>query len=164
MRDERGAGDAGDAGDVGGRWRRAGCGMTETEEFHGVGMGVTEYQELSEEELFWRLGESLLGSSPGFGFGPREDGDDQERFGREWFARQHGRLQRVVCGHPRVVPFLGTTGSDRVIDVLTLAEVLRGADIGPVDVVLVAVLVLRTGLGVLCDGDGDDEDGAGASM
>jgi hypothetical protein len=106
---------------------------------------LIEFQDKSDDELYALLGAELLGEA--LGLSP-EDEDEQRRFGKQWFADKHRELQRKICHHERVQPFLGTSGSDRVIDVAAIAELLTD-DLGPTSAI-VAVLVARIGLGAFC--------------
>ncbi|MES9536415.1 hypothetical protein AB0C21_04195 [Spirillospora sp. NPDC049024] len=108
-------------------------------------MDLVEYQGMSDDELYTLLGAELLGE--GVGLSP-EDEEEQRRFGKQWFTDKHRDLQRKICHHERIQPFLGTSGSDRVIDAAAIAELLTD-DFGPTSVI-VAVLIARIGLGAFC--------------
>jgi hypothetical protein len=112
---------------------------------------VKEYWDRSDDDLYELLGAALLGE--GRGLSPEEQ-DDQRRFGRQWFARQHDELQRRICRDKRVRQLIGTTASDRFIDAVTISEILSSHDDLGLNAALLAVLVARVGLGTFCANTG----------
>ncbi|MBQ0977848.1 MULTISPECIES: hypothetical protein [Micromonospora] len=111
-------------------------------------MTVEQYWTKTDDELYALLGAELLGE--GVGLSP-EDDESHRRFGKEWFSNKHRELQRKVCHDERIQPLLGTTGSDRLVDAITVAETLRLLDDASLPAIgLVAVLIARVGLGEFC--------------
>lgn len=108
---------------------------------------LTDYWNMDDDELYTRLGAALLGTR--LGVSP-EDHDRDRRFGKQWFERQIGELQRRICHDKRVKGLLGTTASDRFVDAATIAQLLSEHDDYAVNAPLIAVLVARLGLGTLC--------------
>lgn len=110
-------------------------------------MTVEQYWGKSDDELYALLGAELLGEGLGLS---DDDEDDCRRFGKEWFAKKHRELQRTICHHDRVRPFIGTTGSDRLLDAAAIYEALQHAGEDVTTAAVLAVLVARVGLGSFC--------------
>ena len=110
-------------------------------------MNVQDYWDFSNDDLYEMLGASLLGV--GIGISP-EDRDNHRRFGKQWFARQYGELQRRICDDKRVRELTGTTVSDRFVDAAAIVELLSQHDDYRANAALIAVLVARIGLGAFC--------------
>ncbi|GHA54272.1 hypothetical protein GCM10010372_63050 [Streptomyces tauricus] len=108
---------------------------------------VESYWDKTDDELYALLGAELLGE--GLGLSP-EDEEGQREFGREWFADKHAELQRRICHHEKVQPFLGTTSTDRLLDAITVQELIADFAGDAKTAVLIAVLVGRVGLGMFC--------------
>ena len=111
-------------------------------------MTVEQYWAKSDDELYTLLGGELLGD--GIGLSP-EDQEEHRRFGKEWFSAKHRELQRKICHDERIQPLLAPTGSDRLIDALTIYETLRQIwDASVPALGILAVLIARVGLGEFC--------------
>ncbi|MFD4671114.1 hypothetical protein ACFWNN_15365 [Lentzea sp. NPDC058450] len=110
-------------------------------------MDLRPYLEMTDDELYATLGASLLGS--GAGMSP-EDRDEAEDYGRTWFKARYAALQQQVCLHPKVKGLTGGSGSDRVVDAATIAELVQEAGGNPLHAAVIAVLVTRIGLGLFC--------------
>ncbi|MEI5101850.1 hypothetical protein RB200_29230 [Streptomyces sp. PmtG] len=110
-------------------------------------MSVEEYWSRSDDELYALLGAELLGVGPGLS--PADD-EDKRRFGQRWFANKHRELQSKICHHERAQAFIGTTGSDRLLDACAIQELLQQSIGDPTTSALIAVLVARVGLGTFC--------------
>lgn len=113
--------------------------------------GLADYIDLPDEELYGILGRQLLGGG-GLGVAPDDQGDDAARFGRTWFRGFHATLQEKVCGSPRIQPFLGSSGSDRLVDAATIYQLVQDLGDDSVNYFVVAVLIGRIGLGTFCAG------------
>ncbi|GGX25360.1 hypothetical protein GCM10010297_53190 [Streptomyces malachitofuscus] len=114
-------------------------------------MPVEQFLNKTDDALYELLGSSLLGHGLGVS---SEDPDHARRFGREWFDRQLPELRRRVCGHERLRGAHGASASDRAVDALALYEILGDFGGSPTHAALVAVLVVRIGVGTLCAGHG----------
>lgn len=110
-------------------------------------MDIQDYWDFSDDDLYKMLGASLLGV--GIGISP-EDQDNHRRFGKQWFARQYGELQRRICNDKRVRELTGTTVSDRFVDAAAVVELLGQHDDYAANAALIAVLVARIGLATFC--------------
>jgi len=105
------------------------------------------YLAKTDKELYELIGFELEGNA--LGFGPA----DRKRLGklwREWFEAKHRMLQAAVCHHERLQGFLGTSGSDRLVDAAAIFEVLQQIDHDLIAAPLLAVLIARVGLGEFC--------------
>lgn len=110
-------------------------------------MTVETYWEISDDELYEMLGAALLGEGPGVS---PDDKDSHRSFGRSWFANKKRDLQRIVCHAEVVQGLLGSSTSDRFIDAGAVYELLQGHGHDPVDAAILAVLIVRIGLGTFC--------------
>ncbi|SBV25565.1 hypothetical protein GA0070620_1042 [Micromonospora krabiensis] len=111
-------------------------------------MTVEQYWTKTDDELYALLGAELVGE--GIGLSP-EDDENHRRFGQEWFSSKHRELQRKICHDERIQPLLGTTGSDRLIDAITVYETLRLIEDASLSTIgMLAVLISRVGLGEFC--------------
>jgi hypothetical protein len=105
------------------------------------------YFEKSDDELFELIGEALEGDV--IGFGP-SDRRRLRKLGRSWFEEKRREMQATVCHHPRLQGFLGTSGSDRLVDAAAIYEVLQKIGDDLIAAPLLAVLIARVGLGEFC--------------
>ena len=106
---------------------------------------LQEYLAMDEEELLEELGESLLGTGPGFS---PSDFERSIRFAQAWLGDRREELRRQVCGE--VWPKLEKGGGfDAMTDAAAVADSLR-ALLGKPTAFIVAVILVRRGLGQLC--------------
>ncbi|MFD3874421.1 hypothetical protein [Streptomyces sp. NPDC058623] len=108
---------------------------------------VESYWNKTDEELYALLGAELLGD--GLGLSP-EDEESHRKFGKKWFTSKHDELQRRICHDEKAQSFLGTTSTDRVIDAVTVYELIGDFAGDAKTAALIAVLVGRVGLGTFC--------------
>jgi hypothetical protein len=111
---------------------------------------IKDYANHTDDDLYGLLGARLLGAA--LGMSPEEE-DDQQQFGRQWFARQYEELQRRICT-AGVLRTTGTNVSDRIVDAFAIQQILQEHEDYAVNAVLLAVLVSRIGLGTFCAGVG----------
>jgi hypothetical protein len=109
---------------------------------------VGEYWDKTDDELYERLGSSLLGT-PTAGISPDEQ-DRSRRYGKQWFGRQQSELKRRICNDKRVRELTGNTVSDRIVDAAAIADLLGQHNDYAMHAALIAVLVARIGLGTFC--------------
>jgi hypothetical protein len=90
-------------------------------------------------------------SAPAPGFGPA-DLERAARFAREWLDRRQGELREYVCGS--ALPALERDGGfDTLADVAVVADSIQ-ALLGRPTAFIVAVILVRRGLGRFCEGFG----------
>jgi hypothetical protein len=102
---------------------------------------------LDEDELLELLGDTLLGSSVGFG---SEDIERKLRFARSWLERKRDDFRSHLCDE--VFKKLQNRDTlDAVMDAAVVADALVSA-LGHQTANVVAVILLRRGLNELCSG------------
>ena len=111
--------------------------------------GARRYLAMDEEELLEELGKSLLGSSPGFG---PSDIERSIRFARGWLEERREELRNHVCGDVWLT-LEQDGGFDTMADVAVVADSLQ-ALFGKPTAFIVAVILIRRGLGRLCGQSG----------
>lgn len=107
---------------------------------------IRDYLQLDEESLFEELGAALLGTGPGFGPSDIERG---MRYAQSWLAQRADDMRREVCGEVWSKLEHGG-GFDTLTDAAIIADALE-AVFGRHTANVVAVILLRRGLGKLCD-------------
>lgn len=108
---------------------------------------LQKYLSLDEDELLEVLGDSLLGSSVGFG---SEDVERKLRFARSWLERKRGEFRSRICGEI-FAEIQSRETLDAVMDAAVVADALASV-LGHQTANVVAVILLRRGIGALCSG------------
>lgn len=101
---------------------------------------------LDDDALLEQLGRDLLGDGPGFG---PSDFERRIRFAQTWLSERQDELRRILCGDLRR-RLEDNGGLDLLQDAAAIADALASMH-GKPTANIVAVLVLRRGLGKLCD-------------
>ncbi len=108
---------------------------------------VNQYLYRTDDELFEELGAKLLGDGLGIG----SDNPEKFRtFGKNWFDGKRKEFQRQICNDTRVQSLIRSSNGDRLVEAVTLADLLSSIAGDTVHPALLAVLVTRVGLGVFC--------------
>lgn len=108
---------------------------------------LDDYLAKTDKEIYELIGIELEGAAIGFGPADRRR---LRKLGKEWFEEKQRMLQSAVCHHERLQGFLGTTGSDRLVDAAAIFEVLQQLGDDLIAAPLLAVLIARVGLGEFC--------------
>uniref|UniRef100_UPI003F49843C hypothetical protein n=1 Tax=Nonomuraea sp. CA-252377 TaxID=3240003 RepID=UPI003F49843C len=108
--------------------------------------------DLDDEDLYGRLGETLL--SEGRDFGSRDLAEFAE-FGRRWVNDRTQELRATICGRPEVAAIQDGPAGDLITEAATLTDVISALYGKPAAGIL-AVILLRRGLNVLCNSYGND--------
>jgi hypothetical protein len=107
---------------------------------------IRDYLQLDDENLLEELGAALLGTGPGFG---PSDIERKARYAQCWLAQRTDDFCRDVCGEVWARLEHGG-GFDTLTDAAIVADALQAA-FGRPTANIVAVILLRRGLGELCD-------------
>jgi hypothetical protein len=103
--------------------------------------------ELSEDELFERLGAELLGE--GLGFGP-EDAARYRRVARRWFDERLDQFRSTVCSAGPVQSLITAPTGDRLVEATTVLDIVTGFEGDTTHAILLSVLITRFGLATFC--------------
>jgi hypothetical protein len=114
---------------------------------YGDGRPISEYLVFDDEALLEELGDLLLGLGPGFG---PPDIERRVQFAKSWLDKRTAELRRDLCGDVRF-KLEHEGGFDLLNDAAVLAEVIETTLHGRPLANLVAVILLRRGLGALCN-------------
>ena len=112
-------------------------------------MDIAALLELSDDDLQEMLGVALLGGGPGMS---PADHESYRRFGKEWFGRRYHDLRRRICGNEHLGALRESSSADRVLDALAVQQKLSQFDEYAANSLVLAVLVVRIGVGTFCSG------------
>ena len=108
----------------------------------------------SEDDLYALLSQIILGSGLGVG---TEDPDEQRKFGRSWFKDRRADIQKIVCEGQLFSRIRGIGNrKDSALHVATIADGLASL-FGKPAALVIAILVIRTGLDKFCSFDEIDD-------
>lgn len=110
---------------------------------------VEDHLNDHEEDLLLLLGQTLVSEGHGFG---QKDPDRLRRFADRWIADRLDELRKTICPKAIVQTLLADRPGVMLMEVTTVADALS-ALYGKPTASVVALILVRRGLGSLCAGD-----------
>jgi hypothetical protein len=117
-----------------------------TRERNDMSLAVTPLLSLTDDELYERLSDAILG--PGLAVGP-SDQEQRRRFGRQWFSNRIHEIKQLVCEKELTREIRRAAHNDQLVAAATIADALIGYFGKPVSIV-VAILIVRLGIDGFC--------------